>query len=87
MVCTTERHRLWVIEVVHTAEQRLEAVLLWIDQLLATKDLLEQGVVVVLLWIKFLRNQRGLQHLQRCGFARRQLLYVWLDAEGSRTTT
>ena len=58
MVSTTERNGLWVVEVVHSAEQRLEAVLLWVNQLLATKDLLKERVVVVVLWVNLLRNER-----------------------------
>jgi len=65
VVGTTKGDGLRVIEVVHTAEERLEAVLLWIDQLLATKDLLEERVVVAVLWVNLLRNERGLQHLER----------------------
>ena len=64
VVSTTERDGLWMVEVVHSAEQRLEAVLLWINQLLSTKDLLKERVVVAVLWINLLRNERRLQHLK-----------------------
>ena len=76
-----------MVEVVHSAEQRLEAVLLWVDQLLATKDLLEQDEVVVLLWVLLLGNQRGLKHLERCSLCLCELTNIWLNAERASSAT
>ena len=54
VVSTAKGDGLWVIEVVHAAEERAQSVLLWLHQLLATKDFLKQQVCFVLAWVNAL---------------------------------
>jgi hypothetical protein len=79
VVCTAEGYSLWVVEVVHASEERAETILLWLDHLLTTKDLLEEEEFLVFAWVFRSTSERRLEHLNGVLLSKGEALDVWLD--------